>query len=29
MKLITNPWLDKEGYNCIGYCPGNPLDFYL
>ena len=29
MKLIKNPWLDKEGYNCIGCCPGNPLGFHL
>ena len=29
MKLIKNPWLDKEGYNCIGCCPGNPLGFRL
>ncbi len=29
MKLIKNPWLDKEGYNCIGCCPTNPMGFRL
>jgi len=29
MKLIKNPWLDKEGYNCIGCCPSNPNGFHL
>ena len=29
MKLIKNPWLDKEGYNCIGCCPTNPTGFHL
>lgn len=29
MDKIKNPWLDKEGYNCIGCSPDNPLGFHL
>lgn len=32
MKKIKNPWLHKEGYNCVGCCPTNEtglkLEFY-
>lgn len=29
IKRIINPWLSKEGYNCIGCSPDNPLGFHL
>lgn len=29
MKKIKNPWLYREGYNCIGCAPDNPLGFHL
>lgn len=29
MNRIKNPWLDKEGYNCIGCSPDNPQGFHL
>lgn len=29
MDKIKNPWIGKEGYNCIGCAPGNPLGFHL
>lgn len=29
MRKIKNPWLDKEGYNCIGCAPNNPMGFHL
>lgn len=29
MDKIKNPWTDKEGYNCIGCSPDNPLGFHL
>ena len=25
MKKIINPWLHKEGYDCFGCAPDNPL----
>ena len=25
MKKIKNPWADKEGYNCFGCAPDNPM----
>lgn len=25
MRKIKNPWLAKEGYDCFGCCPDNPL----
>lgn len=25
MRKIKNPWLEKEGYDCFGCSPGNPL----
>lgn len=25
MKRIKNPWADKEGYDCFGCAPGNPI----
>jgi len=32
MRLIKNPWLGIEGYNCFGCCPSNPygvkMQFY-
>ena len=24
MRLIKNPWIGLEGYNCFGCCPTNP-----
>ena len=27
MKKIINPWLHKEGYDCFGCAPENPLGF--
>lgn len=29
LKKIKNPWLSKDGYNCIGCSPDNPLGFHL
>lgn len=29
MKKIINPWLDKEGYNCICCSPNNPRGLHL
>lgn len=29
MEKIKNPWLHKEGYNCIGCCPTNPIGVKL
>ena len=32
MKKIINPWKGKEGYNCFGCAPANPvgvkMEFY-
>ncbi|MBQ5606378.1 MAG: PaaI family thioesterase, partial [Prevotella sp.] len=25
MRKIKNPWVGKEGYNCFGCSPNNPL----
>lgn len=29
MKRIINPWIHKEGYNCIACCPTNPIGLKL
>lgn len=28
-RKIKNPWLDKEGYNCIGCAPNNPIGLHM
>lgn len=29
MRLIHNPWLGVEGYNCFGCCPTNPIGTHM
>lgn len=29
MRKIINPWKGKEGYNCFGCCPDNPLGVHM
>jgi len=29
LKKLINPYLGKEGYNCIGCCPTNPIGLHL
>ena len=29
MRKIINPWIHKEGYNCFGCAPGNPIGLHL
>lgn len=29
MHKIKNPWLRREGYNCIGCSPNNPIGLHL
>lgn len=29
MKKIRNPWLNREGYDCFGCCPSNPLGVHM
>lgn len=29
MKKLINPYLDKEGYNCFGCSPANPIGLHL
>ncbi len=29
MKKIKNPWDGKEGYNCFGCAPGNPIGLHM
>lgn len=29
MKKIKNPWAGKEGYNCFGCAPGNPIGLHM
>ena len=29
MKKILNPWTHREGYNCFGCCPDNPLGVHM
>lgn len=29
INRIKNPWIGREGYNCIGCAPNNPLGFHL
>ena len=29
MRKIRNPWLHKEGYNCFGCAPDNPIGLHM
>ena len=29
MKKISNPYLNKEGYNCVCCAPNNPVGLHL
>ena len=29
MRKIKNPYLHKEGYNCFGCCPDNPIGLHM
>ena len=29
LRRILNPWTQKEGYNCFGCCPTNPLGLHM
>lgn len=29
MRKIKNPWMQKEGYNCFGCCPDNPVGVHM
>ena len=29
MRKIKNPWLQKEGYQCFGCCPENPVGVHM
>ena len=29
MRKIRNPWLDREGYDCFGCAPGNPIGLHM
>jgi len=29
MRKIENPWKGKEGYDCFGCCPDNPLGVHM
>ncbi len=29
MRKIINPWLHKEGYNCFGCAPENPMGLHM
>lgn len=29
MRKIKNPWISREGYNCFGCCPDNPLGLHM
>lgn len=29
MRKIKNPWMDKEGYNCFGCSPDNPIGVHM
>ena len=29
MQKIINPWLHKEGYNCFGCAPENPIGLHM
>ena len=28
-RRIKNPWLGKEGYDCMGCCPENPIGLHM
>ena len=29
MKKIINPWTRREGYDCFGCCPHNPIGVHM
>lgn len=29
MRKILNPWTNREGYDCFGCCPDNPLGVHM
>ncbi|MBP3725855.1 MAG: PaaI family thioesterase [Bacteroidaceae bacterium] len=29
MRKIKNPWLHREGYDCFGCCPDNPIGLHM
>ena len=29
MKKIINPWTRREGYDCFGCCPNNPIGVHM
>ncbi len=29
MRKIKNPWMQKEGYDCFGCCPNNPIGVHM
>ena len=29
MRKIKNPWMQKEGYNCFGCSPDNPVGVHM
>ncbi len=29
MRKIKNPWAGKDGYNCFGCAPGNPIGLHI
>ena len=29
MRKIKNPWTRKEGYDCFGCCPDNPIGIHM
>ncbi len=29
MRKIKNPWMQKEGYDCFGCCPDNPIGVHM
>ena len=29
MRKIKNPWIQKEGYNCFGCAPDNPIGLHM
>jgi len=29
MRKIKNPWTEKEGYDCFGCCPDNPIGVHM
>ena len=29
MRKIKNPWMQKDGYNCFGCSPDNPIGIHM